>query len=374
GLVTQSVITHNAAYQADDLDAYDSDCNEISTAKAVLMANLSSYRSDVLFDVPNSNNTNNDMINQSMQEMPYSEPSHFVEHPENEIHSDSNIISYSRYLTESQNAAIQDANSSAQQDALILSVFEQLFNLVTNCNKVNNENLTTNESLSAELERYKEREKEAKNIDTKIALEKKVKELDNIVCEMGQSAQTVHMLTKPQVFYDNNLRQALGFQNPFYLKKAQQIRKLKGKDIVDNATTIAPGMYKLDPIILAPTVNREAHEHYLKHTMEQAAILREVIEQAKSQNPSDSASYSACMYVKLIQELLGYVRETCLDIHKPSEKLVAVMPINKKKIVRFMDTVTSSGNIPKVTNRPILSSTGVNPSTSASGSKPTNTM
>ncbi|GKD73921.1 hypothetical protein Tco_1332203, partial [Tanacetum coccineum] len=48
GPVTQSVITHNATYQADDLDAYDSDCDEISTAKAVLMANLSSYRSDVL--------------------------------------------------------------------------------------------------------------------------------------------------------------------------------------------------------------------------------------------------------------------------------------------------------------------------------------
>ncbi|GKB48972.1 hypothetical protein Tco_0899725 [Tanacetum coccineum] len=46
GQVTQSVITHNATYQADDLDAYDSDCDEISTAKAVLMANLSSYGSD----------------------------------------------------------------------------------------------------------------------------------------------------------------------------------------------------------------------------------------------------------------------------------------------------------------------------------------
>ncbi|GJW23767.1 hypothetical protein Tco_0034389 [Tanacetum coccineum] len=48
GPVTQSVITHNAAYQADDLDVYDSDCDEISTAKAVLMANLSSYGSNVL--------------------------------------------------------------------------------------------------------------------------------------------------------------------------------------------------------------------------------------------------------------------------------------------------------------------------------------
>ncbi|GKE22685.1 hypothetical protein Tco_1434197 [Tanacetum coccineum] len=48
GPVTQSIITHNAAYQVNDLDAYDFDCDEISTAKAVLMANLSSYGSDVL--------------------------------------------------------------------------------------------------------------------------------------------------------------------------------------------------------------------------------------------------------------------------------------------------------------------------------------
>ncbi|GKD39590.1 hypothetical protein Tco_1259797, partial [Tanacetum coccineum] len=45
GLVTQTVITHNAAYQVDDLDAYDSDYDDFSTAKAVLMANLSSYGS-----------------------------------------------------------------------------------------------------------------------------------------------------------------------------------------------------------------------------------------------------------------------------------------------------------------------------------------
>nr|GEZ20536.1 hypothetical protein [Tanacetum cinerariifolium] len=70
----------------------DPGCDEISTAKAVLMANLSSYGSDVLSEVPNSDNTHNDMLNQSVQEMPYSEPSHFVERSENEIHSDSNII------------------------------------------------------------------------------------------------------------------------------------------------------------------------------------------------------------------------------------------------------------------------------------------
>ncbi|GKF42406.1 hypothetical protein Tco_0125748, partial [Tanacetum coccineum] len=63
-------------------------------------------------------------------------------------------------------------------------------------------------------------------------------------------------------------------------------KKLKGKDIVDNAaqvlnaTTIAPGMYKLDPVILAPVDknNRETHIYYLKHTLEQAVILREIVE------------------------------------------------------------------------------------------------
>nr|GEV50369.1 reverse transcriptase domain-containing protein [Tanacetum cinerariifolium] len=222
----------------------------------------------VMNKVPHSENTHTDMLNQSVQEISYSKQTHLVNYPENEITSDSNIIPYSQYLLETQNGTVQDTNSSAQQDAKILSVFEQLSNQVTNCNKVNKDNLMANESLSDELERYKEGEKntqfadfekkinylkqtlseqskekelltktfnvfkneskenEAKNIDTKISLEKKVKELDNIVCKMGQSAQTVHILTKPQVFYDNNLKQALGFQNTFYIKKAQRIRPM----------------------------------------------------------------------------------------------------------------------------------------------------
>ncbi|GKC10853.1 retrovirus-related pol polyprotein from transposon TNT 1-94, partial [Tanacetum coccineum] len=94
GPVTQTVITHNAAYQADDLDAYDSDCDDFSTAKAVLMANLSSYGSDVLSEVPHSENTHTDMLNQSVQEMSYSKQTHLVNYLENEITSDSNIIPY----------------------------------------------------------------------------------------------------------------------------------------------------------------------------------------------------------------------------------------------------------------------------------------
>ncbi|GJY40497.1 integrase, catalytic region, zinc finger, CCHC-type containing protein [Tanacetum coccineum] len=73
GQATHTVITHNAAYQADDLDAYDSDCDELNTAKVALMANLSHYGSDALAKVHNHDNVNNNMINQDVQVMPSSE-------------------------------------------------------------------------------------------------------------------------------------------------------------------------------------------------------------------------------------------------------------------------------------------------------------
>nr|GFB46362.1 hypothetical protein [Tanacetum cinerariifolium] len=57
-----------------------------------------------------------------------------------------------------------------------------------------------------------------------LALEKEVKELNNIVFKRHQSAQTVHMLTKPLVFYKYATRQTLGFQNLRYLKKGQQLK------------------------------------------------------------------------------------------------------------------------------------------------------
>nr|GEZ84281.1 hypothetical protein [Tanacetum cinerariifolium] len=47
------VVTNNAAYQADDLDAYDSDCDEINSAKIALMVNLSHYGSDKLAEKRN---------------------------------------------------------------------------------------------------------------------------------------------------------------------------------------------------------------------------------------------------------------------------------------------------------------------------------
>ncbi|GJT35056.1 hypothetical protein Tco_0925475 [Tanacetum coccineum] len=98
----------------------------------------------------------NDMLNQDEQEMMYFEQTHFVDFLDNEINNDSNIISYSQYLQETQNAGIQDTNSSASNDLLVLSLFKQMTDQVANLDKENQTNKMVNESLTAELERYKE--------------------------------------------------------------------------------------------------------------------------------------------------------------------------------------------------------------------------
>ncbi|GKB32123.1 retrovirus-related pol polyprotein from transposon TNT 1-94 [Tanacetum coccineum] len=128
--VLLTVITHNDAYQANDLDAYDSDYDEFNIAKVALMANLSHYGLDALAEVHNHDNMNNNIINQVVQAMSSSEQSNVVNHSETEITSDSNIIPYSQYI--------------------------------------NLDNKCVNDTLTVELKRYKEQVKvlkEVQNVD-----------------------------------------------------------------------------------------------------------------------------------------------------------------------------------------------------------------
>nr|GEY77909.1 hypothetical protein [Tanacetum cinerariifolium] len=190
---TQYVVTNNAAYQANDLDTYDSDCDEINSTKIALMVNLSLYGSNNLVE----------------------------------------------YMNESQYTTVRNSSSHAQQDDLILSVIKQLKTQVVNCTKINQDNKNVNEFLTTELERYKDQVKilkeqnnvdkasescaqsleidnlkhilyehlkekksleqkvtllknnfqkeESRNIDRELALEKQVKELNNIVFKRNQS-------------------------------------------------------------------------------------------------------------------------------------------------------------------------------------------
>nr|GEW29583.1 hypothetical protein [Tanacetum cinerariifolium] len=165
---TQNGITHNAAYQADDLDAYDSDCDEINSAKIALIVNLSHYGSDDLAEVHNQDNVTHNVINQVVQAMSLSEQSNIVNQSDTKITSDSNIIPYYQYLSESQHGAVQNLNFPAQQYELILFVIAQLKTQVVNCTKINLDNKNVNETLTAELERYKDQVrilKEGNNVD-----------------------------------------------------------------------------------------------------------------------------------------------------------------------------------------------------------------
>ncbi|GJR05663.1 hypothetical protein Tco_0528647 [Tanacetum coccineum] len=131
GQATQSVITHNTAYQADNLDAYDSDCDELNSAKVALMENLSHYGSDTLTEVHNPDNVDNNMMNQVMQEMPSSKQSSVVNNLETEITSDRNIIPYSQYVKESQQAASVEIDHLKQALSEHLKEKDSLIQTVT---------------------------------------------------------------------------------------------------------------------------------------------------------------------------------------------------------------------------------------------------
>ncbi|GJS45532.1 integrase, catalytic region, zinc finger, CCHC-type containing protein [Tanacetum coccineum] len=104
GQAVQTIIPNNAAFQTEDLDTYDSNCDDISNAKVVLMANIYNYGSDI--------------ISEDFEQPPA------VDFTDNEIHK---------------------------------QMSEQMINHVNIWEKANKEQ--NSESVTAELERYKERVK-----------------------------------------------------------------------------------------------------------------------------------------------------------------------------------------------------------------------
>ncbi|GJZ41990.1 hypothetical protein Tco_0588876 [Tanacetum coccineum] len=151
--------------KTEDLDTYDSDCDDISNAQAVLMANISNYGSDVILEEKANKEQNNESVTAELE----------------------------RYKER-------------------VKTFEQRLNI----------NLSSHEKMiDSQIDDM---------IREKLALKDQVNSLDQNLSkqikekELGQSAQTVHMLTKLQAVYDNIHKQALGYQNLFHLKKAQRIK------------------------------------------------------------------------------------------------------------------------------------------------------
>ncbi|GJW19244.1 hypothetical protein Tco_0026680 [Tanacetum coccineum] len=119
-------------------------------------------------------------------------------------------------------------DGSAEIKALHLSSAKQITTLNEEIENLNNQlskEKSTVSFLQEERKRLKNdfKTREDKLSDKQIQLENKIKKLDNILVKTGQSIQTMHMLSpKPDSFYHTEQKMALGYQNPFYLKQAQQ--------------------------------------------------------------------------------------------------------------------------------------------------------
>nr|GEV32632.1 integrase, catalytic region, zinc finger, CCHC-type, peptidase aspartic, catalytic [Tanacetum cinerariifolium] len=333
GQVIQTVITPNVAYQADDLDAYDSNCDKLNTAKVALMANLSHYGSDALAEVHNPDNVDSSVINQDLNP--------------------------SKRLTKVDvPKELPKVSMSQEKDTVISKLKEIIKSLNGNVNK---------DKVKKDIE-----EIETINIKLDHMMSKLIAENEHLKHTYKQfydSIKSTRVRSKEQcdaLINQVNLKSVEIFDLNANLQEQgliiaalrDELRKLKGKSIVDTTVsthTIDPKMLKVDVEPIAPRLlnNSTIHSDYLRLTQEQAKILREV-------------------------ELLILIRQTCPSINNSSDKLVAVTPKNKDKRVIFTKPVTSSGNINTkiasssnlVSNKPMLSFIGVKSSTSASRSQP----
>ncbi|GKE83124.1 hypothetical protein Tco_1553124 [Tanacetum coccineum] len=158
-------------------------------------------------------------------------------------------------------------------------------------------------STTVDVLKKESKAKEDKYLEEIIDLEKKKKASDNVVYNMGQSTQMMHMLTKPQVFYDENHKTAFGYPNPLYLTQAQRkvhalycghtiVKKHDAVSMIDTEETLIlaeESIIKMlekqnDPIMKEKKVDitlidyvalNKPSEHFVKHFMPQKQLSAE---------------------------------------------------------------------------------------------------
>ncbi|GKD52318.1 hypothetical protein Tco_1281294 [Tanacetum coccineum] len=295
-----------------------------------------SYGSDALVEVHNSDNVDNNMINQGVQVIPSSEQSSVMNNSETEITSDSNIIPYSQYVKDSQQAAVQNSNHLSHPrttDALDIylnsspscrptkvEVPKELpkVSMVNMSLKILKHHLSgfdvvvkerttattitegswgfehTKACFRDEIILFVKALKDLFNTFDQYLIDE-LSEVQNVFHQMEQAVEQHRLESKIfEVKMDNSVsnQSAPNFDQYFELNelKAQskkdlvitalkdELRKLKGKDLADNVVTkhnIALEMLKIDVEPIAPRLlnNRTAHSDYLRHTQEQAAIF-----------------------------------------------------------------------------------------------------
>ncbi|GKA53103.1 hypothetical protein Tco_0746418 [Tanacetum coccineum] len=348
----QPIIIHKAAFQTDDLDAYDSDCDDISFAKAVLMVNLSSYGSNVL---------SKDKVNQETNTVNLSLTAEFGRWKERVLLADNKCLV---------NDNLEIERLEQEYDHLFEILLSQdIVHICVNSLASRNDFREMqqgfideyNKNLMLKAELAKKGQMVEKKFFDEVVLRCSRLENHNVNLELKLQHQKESFLNnKPlnnqnapeilEFFKINEWQARLDAKDVSITNLRKHIKKLKGKNVVEkdarlnNPNVIAPGMFKLDLTPLAPKLlnNRDAHIDYIKHSREHADMLHEIVEHARALRPLDSDLDSACMIFQRIQEVLVYVKDTCPRLTKLSEKLVAITPLNKNKKVRFAEATTSS--------------------------------
>ncbi|GJW07455.1 hypothetical protein Tco_1569878 [Tanacetum coccineum] len=197
-----------------------------------------------------------------------------------------------------QQSVYQEQYLTKRINALHLSSGKQITALneeISNLNKQLSKEKSTVSSLQEEKKRLKSNFKihEDELLDKQIQLENKIKELDNILVKTGQSIQTMHMLSpKPDSFYHSEHKMALGYQNPFYLKKAQQkqhslyngkilLEKHDPPVVYDSEETLELAQEKATKFVRDfKSLVKEADESLVKHKaleLEIESLLRAIV-------------------------------------------------------------------------------------------------
>ncbi|GJV76355.1 hypothetical protein Tco_1507939 [Tanacetum coccineum] len=282
GPVTQKFLKHNAAYQAGDLDAYDFDCDDFSTSKEKEAKNINT---EIALEKKVK-----ELDNIKAQQI------RLMVYDGSVIAKETNVISI----------AGAEETLMLEEESRSKMILKQNFgkHFVPQQELFDEQALhpNTDQSASLPVKIKAPRELPKKRI-TPNALTEGEWGFEHTKA-IFQKEIIPFLKTLKDIFnvFDKDLlNEVIDVQTVFNQMEAV-VQKFKGKDIVgnaahaSNATTIAPEMYKLDLVTLAPKDknNRETHIYYLKHIMEQAAILKEIVEQSKSLYPLDSASYSAC--------------------------------------------------------------------------------
>nr|GEU39285.1 hypothetical protein [Tanacetum cinerariifolium] len=339
GQAPQTVITHNATYQADDLDAYESDYDELNTVKISLMANLSHYGSDALVEVHNHDNVENNMINQdpniftrpakvevpkellkvSMVNTSLKKLKHHLAGfdvvvkvvEQQRLESKTFAVKMNQVLNENErlleqvitkdimNIVVNSSmdNSFVKVDTQLNQEVLQRDNSVSNQNALSfdqyfelNELKAQSQEKDTVIKKLKERIKTLSGNMNKDKVKKELEEIETINFKLDHRvskhvAENKHLKQTYKQLYD--LIKSTCEKGLIIAALRDELRKLKRKAIADtmiSTHTIDPQMLKVDVELIAPRLlnNRTVHSDYLRLTQEQAAILMEVVEQGKS--------------------------------------------------------------------------------------------